>query len=282
MQCNAKSTRKLGIGTVQFGFNYGISNAYGQTSQAEAASILNYAKEKEIKILDTAAVYGTSETVLGKNNLDSFDIVSKFLVRDNQNSISAQLQNSLLKLNVGSLYGFLAHKPMDVVKNPDIWRELHDLKEKKYIKKTGFSFNEVSELDKVLSLDLIPDLIQVPFNYLDNRFEPYMKYLKENGCEIHSRSVFLQGLFFADIENLNSFFNDLRPIVHELRQFGDDLPGMLIKYCTNKPFIDKVIFGVNNLNQLKNNIRGISVKKNLPLNPPFVNETLLIPSKWPK
>lgn len=274
---------KIGIGTVQFGIPYGISNKDGQTSEPEVSSILKYAKEIGIDILDTASAYGTSENVLGKNYLTEFKIVSKFLLQNSKDSISQQLKESLQNLNVQFLYGYMAHRPMEIAdNNPKLWNELVQLKEQGFIKKIGFSFNEVSEIEAVFSMGITPDIIQVPYNYLDNRFEPFMKSLKQRGCEIHTRSAFLQGLFFVDTNTLDPFFNEVKPIIEQLKNDCKNLAPALIKYCIDKPFIDKVIFGVNTRTQLKNNISGLSKAVHLAPHNHEIKESILIPSKWPK
>jgi aryl-alcohol dehydrogenase-like predicted oxidoreductase len=56
---------RIGLGTVQFGLNYGISNTGGQTSSDEVRHILTLAAERGVRVLDTAALYGNSESVLG-------------------------------------------------------------------------------------------------------------------------------------------------------------------------------------------------------------------------
>lgn len=274
---------KIGLGTVQFGVMYGISNEYGQTSENEVSSILSYANEVGIDVLDTASAYGNSEKVLGRNDLSDFKIVSKFILQNSETSISKQLNDSLADLKVKSIYGYLSHRPMDIASDSKCWNELVLLKSQGLVEKIGFSFNEVSEIEKIKSLNIIPDIIQVPYNYLDNRFEPYMTELKSLGCEIHTRSAFLQGLFFCDTAKLSDFFNDVKPIIKSLQKHGEALPAMLLKYCTDKPFIDKVIFGVNTLSQLKHNIGTfLNTDSSLPSCRSITDESILIPSKWPK
>ena len=56
---------KLGLGTVQFGLDYGISNCTGRTSSSEVGQILEFAATHDLRVLDTAALYGGSEEVLG-------------------------------------------------------------------------------------------------------------------------------------------------------------------------------------------------------------------------
>lgn len=277
------SINKIGLGTVQFGIPYGISNKYGQTSELEVSSILKKAREVGINTLDTANAYGASERVLGQNKIADFKIVSKFLRQHPSQAISDILNESLTNLNVGALYGYMAHRPMDVVENPILWNELNRLKQNGIIQKIGFSFNEIFEIEEVLKLGFTPDIIQVPYNYFDNRFEKYMQELKSKGCEIHTRSAFLQGLFFVDINGLNSFFDEIKPIIEGLQKTIEDLPTALLQFCINKPFIDKVIFGVNTIDQFKSNIQGISKNLSpLPINTKKINESILIPSKWPK
>ena len=45
---------KIGLGSVQFGIPYGVSNNKGQTSNEEVTKILSYANTSEIAIVDTA------------------------------------------------------------------------------------------------------------------------------------------------------------------------------------------------------------------------------------
>ena len=71
MQCDGISScmtagTKLGIGTVQFGLKYGVGNLAGQTPETETRRILARAHEIGCKVIDTAAVYGESELVLGR------------------------------------------------------------------------------------------------------------------------------------------------------------------------------------------------------------------------
>ena len=49
---------KLGLGTVQFGQAYGVSNRSGQVPKKEAAAILERAAKAGVRLLDTAANYG--------------------------------------------------------------------------------------------------------------------------------------------------------------------------------------------------------------------------------
>lgn len=272
---------KIAIGTVQFGLNYGISNLTGQTSIDEVIKIINVAQENEINTLDTAFAYGKSEKVLGKLDTENFKVITKFIGISKRNELEEQFYKSLDHLNRDSVYGYLAHIPNDILKNKDLWSLLQDIKHQGKIEKIGFSFNSVDEIQAILEADIIPDLIQVPFNILDNRFVFYMKELKEKySTEVHTRSTFLQGLFFMDTRNLGSFFDPIKNWLNEIQDAN--LSGQLIKFATDKEYIDKVVIGVNDHFQLINNLDSLK-KVNSSLKEfdfPF-NSDILTPNNWP-
>ena len=68
---------KLGLGTVQFGQAYGVSNQRGQVPKEEAAAILDRAAKAGIRLLDTAANYGEAESVLAALDTSPFRVVTK-------------------------------------------------------------------------------------------------------------------------------------------------------------------------------------------------------------
>ena len=49
------AVKKLGLGTAQFGLDYGVSNTRGQLTQSEAAQALQVAALGGVELLDTAA-----------------------------------------------------------------------------------------------------------------------------------------------------------------------------------------------------------------------------------
>lgn len=271
---------KIGLGTVQFGMPYGISNIEGQTNQEEVSKILQFAKKTGITLLDTAAGYGNSEAALGHNNLTNFKVVSKFLPPHKENGIGEQLETSLKKLKKNSLYGYLAHRPMDVLANPEQWDELVLLKSNGFIKKIGFSFNDPLEVETILAKGMIPDLVQVPFNYIDERFNNKLIELKSLGCEVHSRSAFLQGLFFLPADSLPNFFDPIKELLVELQKLEEKLPSSLLRFCLEKDFIDTVIIGVNNVAQLQSNFENIESAQSLPKVKFTIPEYILSPTNW--
>ena len=90
----------IGLGTAQFGMNYGVANTSGRTPDNEAFEILDYAKKLKINTLDTAKAYGESEDVLGKYFLNAnekgWNVVTK--VSSNYGNVVNQIEQSYKKI----------------------------------------------------------------------------------------------------------------------------------------------------------------------------------------
>lgn len=273
---------KIGLGTVQFGLDYGISNESGKTPKKEVKRILDFARSKGIDTIDTAIAYGESEKVLGNVGVGNFKIISKYLSEsESKQTIDEQLKKSLRNLKMKSLYGYLAHRPEDILNNYSEWDQLKRFKEQGIIKKIGFSLNKPKELESLLDAGFQPDLIQVPFNYFDRRFEQLTRHLHADGCEIHSRSTFLQGLFFRDPNTLPTHFEEVRGLIQHIKSSTNNLAGSLLRFVLEKPFIDKVIIGVEKKTQLKENLESLDKVFLLTDSEFEISDSILIPSNWP-
>src|SRR5688572_20453432 len=172
---------KIGLGTAQFGALYGIANKTGQTPAGEVTNILNRANQFGISIIDTAAAYGNAEKVLGNNSLHRFKLISKFMSPVKGGTITDQLNRTLSDLQINSLYGYLAHSPTGLLENKNQWKELQTLKNTGRVEKIGYSLNKPDELEGLLAQNMIPDLVQVPYSYFDNRFKQQLIGLKKRG-----------------------------------------------------------------------------------------------------
>ena len=76
------TSSKIGLGTVQFGINYGISNNTGIIDSEEIEKIIELARKNGVDTIDTAFLYGDAQKKIGKVNLNGFKIVSKFSVKN--------------------------------------------------------------------------------------------------------------------------------------------------------------------------------------------------------
>lgn len=274
---------KLALGTVQFGLDYGVSNKHGKTSTNEVQNIIDFAQYQGIVTLDTARAYGESEKVLGEiKQIGQLTIVSKFMPSSSDGAIEQQFEASCNQMRVSSLYGYLSHRPLSLIQNPKDWSDLKMLKNEGKIQKIGYSLNTPEELTQLLSAKMIPDLVQVPFNYLDRRFENQLIELKKQGCEVHARSSFLQGLFFIPALDLEDYFDEIKPTLAEIQsKQGNQLAGALLRFTLSRDFIDKVVVGVENTEQLRQNITQVANASELEEQSFHFSENVLVPSNWP-
>src|ERR1043166_514916 len=103
---------KLGLGTVQFGQTYGVSNRRGQVPESEVAAILARARETGVRLLDTAANYGEAETVLARQDISSFRIVTKTIALSHGlEAVIARARQSAERLKADTL---LVHAAADL------------------------------------------------------------------------------------------------------------------------------------------------------------------------
>ena len=227
---------KLALGTVQFGMNYGISNIRGQVPAVEIEKILLFCKEHNINTLDTAQGYGDSEAVLGQHDLSSFNIVTKLMG-------NAELEKSLAKLNISSVYALMFHREDEI--NDTIWQKFEDWKRQKLVHKIGVSVYSPEKLLQIIQSYSI-DIVQLPLNILDQRFIPLLPKLKQKKIEVHTRSVFLQGLLLMN--EYPKYFDSVKPVLQKIPE-----PKLLyaLHFALSLPQTDKTVVGVTCLKDLE-------------------------------
>jgi len=273
---------KLVLGTVQFGCQYGI-NSCGRPDMDMVRSILVSAGMGGIDTLDTSSAYGDAETVLGQTLPEdsSFKIVSKY--PKGGPTVAQMFDGSLNRLGVTALYGYLLHHFELYRADKAIWNEFRALKDKGLVQKTGFSLYTPDELQMLLDDKVQFDLIQIPRNIFDRKFDPYLEELKARGVEIHVRSTFLQGLFFKDRDSLPE---KMQPLAKYLRQLdcysaesGLDISKLALGFNLHNPCIDGVLIGVDNVAQLEANLVSASARKT-DIDIKVTEQELLNPVNW--
>ncbi len=283
---------KIILGTVQFGLDYGINNKDGKPSSLKISKILDYAKSQGIEYLDTAEAYGDSQTQIGKYHIDSdtkFKIITKYSssITNLPESIIDRVRNDISVLNVDSLYGYMFHSFNDFIARIDLFKDdLLFLKKNGELNKLGVSVYTNEEMNRVLEYECV-DLIQLPFNLLDNYSQrgSLLRKAKEKGIEIHTRSSFLQGLFFKSLESIPKKLSPLLSYMNELKKMNIDMNKLALSYVNQQKYIDKVLIGVDNIEQLISNIASLEYKlsdANIEkINNLYVKERdLLNPTNW--
>lgn len=288
-------TNKLILGTVQLGLNYGINNTNGKPSLAMAFKILSTAWDKGIRILDTAEAYGNSQEVIGefhKANPDKiFKIITKLSPNTSikQEDLLAHLKTNLKLLHVTSFHGYMFHSFKSYDDGKLLYETLNKAKDLGLIKRLGVSLHSNTELEKVLENQNIK-LIQLPFNLLDNHSKRAALLIKAKSLnvEVHTRSVFLQGLFFKSpndiLSSLEGFITPLNELSKLKESYGLKTEVLCLQYALQKDYIDNVLIGVDNVEQLINNINICNNVVKIPTHNidkiDVKNELLLNPANW--
>ena len=286
--------RRLALGTVQFGLDYGVANSNGQVPQETARSMLKFAAKKGIDMVDTAIGYGDSEQVLGKIGMEGIKIVSKLTplptsVTDAYAWALAEVEASLARLAVDQIYGLLLHRSADL-SGPNgaaLYLAMRELQQVGKVQKIGISIYSPAELDaqdRAYSFDLV----QAPFNLLDRRLASsgWLNRLKDHDCEVHVRSAFLQGLLLMSRSSIPIEFAPWQPLWDRwhawLAAQNTDAVGACLAYPLSFPEIDRIVVGALDTTQMREIATAV---EHAPVET-FPNlccedEDLINPAKWP-
>jgi aryl-alcohol dehydrogenase-like predicted oxidoreductase len=255
---------KIALGTANFGQKYGLAKK-NINSNKKIKKILKFSNISNIKIIDTSGNYGSSESLLGSNNLKDFKVITKLKVsakekkKDSlENIIFKKIKTSLLKLNIKKLYAILLHSSDDLKcrKKYLLIKALKQLKKKNLVSKIGVSIYDPKELDFIWSF-WKPDIVQCPFNILDQRIykSGWLEKLKKNKIETHVRSIFLQGLLLKDEKSIPKKFKKWKNIFKKLNVYCKNENITKVEACVNfiKSFrkVSYVVIGFENIDQIK-------------------------------
>lgn len=282
----------LGLGTVQFGMPYGISNRTGSLSSMDVANILAFCRDSGVKLLDTAALYGSAEQRLGEAIPDDWhpDIVTKTTVwTGDAEELKSTVRQSLERLHRDNLYGLLVHRPNDLLgmEGARLWDGLLALKASGIVEKIGVSVYDERQIEDLTARYPL-DIVQLPLSLLDQRLirSGAIARLKSRGVEIHGRSIFLQGLMFLRDTELEDEMAFARPAISQFHEKLADA-GMTplqaaLSFAFAQTELEVVLVGVTSVDELD----AILCVKQAPVQDvdweQFANddERLLNPSKW--
>ena len=284
---------KFALGTANFGMDYGTFNTSGQVTINQIEQITAIATVHKFDTLDTAIAYGESDSMLGSVGVTNWKVVTKLPavpddVQDVSRWIYLQVQSALDRLKIPSIYGLLLHQPHQLNKNRglEIWSTLRSLKEKQIVSKIGYSIYDAGELDN-LWINFEADIVQAPFNLIDRRMytSGWLDLLYRQGCEIHIRSIFLQGLLLSNLTNRSTFFKTWTPLwksyIKWLKKEKLTPLQACLAFATSFPQVAKIIIGVDTLAQLEQIVEcKIPSVVNFPEDISTRDTNLLNPSKW--
>ncbi|MEP9357626.1 aldo/keto reductase [Sphingomonas sp. KR3-1] len=294
------SASRIGLGTVQFGLDYGITNRAGRPAQDKVEQICLTAAEAGIDTLDTAHLYGDSEAVIGSTRVaDAFRVVTKtpkFSAAASSGEavdvLDATLTMSLDRLRRPSVDALLFHEVEDLLgpHGDALWRAMERVRSSGLASKIGVSVYHGRQIDA--ALDRYPiEIVQVPFNPLDRRLIDggQLDRLAAVGVEVHARSLFLQGLLLQSPDLIEPRFGVLRDAVAEMRSWasGQGLTPIqgVLRLALAETRIDRFIVGVTSAPELEDIVSATQSGQGAYQPADFVSSVALDPrhldpSRW--
>ncbi len=295
---NAPDVARLGLGSAQFGMDYGLSNADGRVPVPQVAAILAAAFDAGLRLVDTAPAYGEAETVLGAClPQQGCEVVTKTLAikkpkvaAEDVKAVADAFAQSRRRLRRASVYGLLVHHADDLlVPGGDrLYAAMREWQAAGAVQKIGVSLYTAAQLDAVMDRYEI-GIVQLPLNVADQRRlrDGRLAALRQRGVETHARSVFLQGALLTEPERLPSSFAALRPRLTAFRDACRQAAIAPLDACLHFALrtagADRIVLGVCSKEQLDAILTSVRRGQGLP-DPETLawpDDRWLDPSQWP-
>lgn len=262
---------KYCLGTVQFGLKYGVASSVHPTEK-DSINIIDCAIDNGINCLDTAAAYGNAEEIIGKylksNPLkrDKIRIATKTLPyvfdgidpKDYDKILKAEILKSIKKLNCEYLDYYMFHTGNDIFDEKKV-ESIKKLEKSGLVKSVGASIYSSEEAIHFVENEKL-NCVQLPYNAIDRRLDKsnFFNLAIEKNKIVFCRSIFLQGLLTMNPNNLpqNMKFAEKTLIQYDslCEKYHVSKIAFALAYMKHKKGIDYVVFGVDSIEQLKQQI----------------------------
>lgn len=261
---------ELAFGCVEIGMPYGIGAASpgAMPDETEAIRLLQTARGAGINFFDTARMYGVSEAVIGKafkdcrdqvviatkcrhfsqgeGALPDYDVLKKIVV--------SSLQESMNALQTDYIDVFMLHQADErIISDPAVCAVFAELKKAGIIRATGVSAYTPAQTARAIHTGAW-DVVQVPFNLLDQQQAALFDQAQAQGVALVIRSVLLRGLLSAHglqlhpaLERVGQHMEGYKTLA---REWEITLPALAIRFALSYPQVATVLVGIDRLDYL--------------------------------
>ena len=261
---------EIAFGGVEIGLPYGIGvkSAADMLPVTEAIRLLHQAVDSGINFFDTARLYGESEKIMGR----AFKGMRKQVIlctkckhftnqdgslppeRELKTIINSSLDESLAMLQTDCVDVFMLHQATSRILNDEAIPIIFaDLKKTGKIRATGISTYN-SEETKAAIESGVWNVIQLPFNLMDQRQKEYFPLAEKKGVGLVIRSVLLKGLLSNKGQNLHPALADVEKHIKNydllLANFSCNLSTFAVKFVLSYPEISAALVGIDSFEYL--------------------------------
>lgn len=294
---------KLCLGTVQFGIDYGLRGR-SKPSLENSIAMLDYAVRNGVDAIDTSALYGEAESVVGEFlrhspvSRDDLAVVSKFGVAGFDGLSSNELEHRLLdaageslaRLGLNRLDAYICHVP-SAVHDDRVVRALGELRRSGLADHVGFSVYETEEAETAINSGVV-DFLQIPLSILDQRMvtRGILELASCRGVQLHSRSAYVQGLALMEPTAVPEHLAEIRPAIECLaelcRSANVSRQVLALAFVRSFKQISHLVFGVHDMDQLVDTMTSFS--SDVPIEViqaarsqfADIKPELVMPNKW--
>lgn len=270
---------EVAFGGVEIGIPYGIgvSSHADMLSRTDAIALLHEAIDKGINFFDTARLYGESESIMGEafeGLRDQIVLATKckhFRNPDGslpgyaklKNTIEESLHESLTTLRTEYVDVFMLHQAdMAILENADVIRIFKELKQAGKIRAIGSS--TYSQEETRVSIEKGWDVIQLPFNMMDQRQSSNFELAEETGTGIVVRSVLMKGVLSDKGRNLHPELHQVETHISKFQELLSEdireLSTLATKFALSFSGISSVLVGIDRSEYLDKAIQTVSGK----------------------
>lgn len=265
---------EIAFGGVEIGMPYGIGvkNKADMLSESKAIRLLHSAIDSGINFFDTARMYGESELIMGrafKDRRDQVVICTKCRsfrdkydklpdAEDLKKIIEISLSESLTELQSEYIDIYMLHQSdIEIIENETIVTKLLNLKEQGVIRAMGVSTYTLEETKKAID-NGVWDVVQLPFNLLNQTQIANFSLAAEHGVGIMVRSVLFKGLLSEKGRNLHLALKDVEAHIKYYKELLSesvpDLPTLATKFALSFEKVSSVLVGIDRMEYLQKSL----------------------------